>query len=287
MEAKRLIMQRVLLNCFHSNPQDGFIKSMPQEDAKAILNQSVQAADARPAFAHPEEKLGKIHYSWIISIFEKKPEAMKPLLFSILPESIGMGLCKYFHLTYTPFSISPVVRRYFSEQIYNEIDPQAIQPIAFLPSSPLNILTDLSKNDLVELIDFLALFDLAEEMRHIVDQKNLKKIYNCLSPKQQQYFRVCLHQKVKFTSPKLELELWHGDCKQLQEILHRRGIQRLGKALSGQHPDLLWHIFHILDTGRAAALQKNIPEKDTSGVAEVIIQQVTGTLNFLKKKSEP
>lgn len=287
MEAKTLIMQRLLLNRFHRNAEDGFLKKIPQDEVKAILNQNIHSQDIQELFIPARKKLSTIHYSWFIPIFEKISEAMRPLLISILPESVSMGLCKHFKEKHLPFSVSPAISDYFCGQVEKELDLQSILPMKFLPPSPLNALTELTKHDLVELIDFLALFDLAEEIKHIVDQKYLKQIYACLSPKKQKYLRVCLHQKVKFSAPKLSLEQWGGDCKKLEDILHRRGMQRLGTALVGQHEDLLKHIMLILDTGRAAIIQKIYAENKFSGISEMIIQQVVSALNFLNKKSQP
>lgn len=284
MEARSLIFQRVLLNYFHRDNQDPFLKSMPKEASKLILSQNVLSANPQLALISPEEKLRRIHYSWFIPLFKNIPEAMKPLIVSILPQNVALGICKYFKITYTPFSVSPIVRRFFARDLYQKVDPDFTMPIPFLPYSPLNPLADLSKQELIDVIDFLALFDLAEEMRHTVDQKNLKNLYLCLSPKKLQFLRVCMHQKVKFASASLELENWMGDCKKLSEILHRRGLYRLGTALVGQHPDLLWHINHSLDTGRASVLTKISLEHEASEAAGTIIQQVISTINFLKKK---
>jgi hypothetical protein len=128
--------------------------------------------------------------------------------------------------------------------------------------------------------------DLSESIRHIVDKNQLKAIYNCLSPRKQQFLRMCLHQKEKITAPKLEIGRWDGDKKKLEQILHKRGLLRLGKALCGQHPQFFWYITRTFDTGRGAALARYYQEEPIPEISPLLIQQVLSLINFLKLKDQ-
>jgi len=65
--------------------------------------------------------------------------------------------------------------------------------------------------------------------------------------------------------------------------LHRRGIMRLGYALSGQHPDFIWHLSHRLDIGRGRLLKKNNFKNEIAGVTMPLQQQVANIINFINK----
>jgi hypothetical protein len=145
----------------------------------------------------------------------------------------------------------------------------------------------LKKNELVKVMDFLGLYDLAHEMKRIVANKILKDIYACLNKEQQQFLRQCMHAKDNVMTPNLHLESWNGDKKVLMQLLHRRGISRMALALSGQHPDLIWHLAHILDTGRGELLQKTTQKAKVPSLSDAVGLQLENVLNTLFKRTNP
>ena len=157
-------------------------------------------------------------------------------------------------------------------------------PKTFLPKNELSVLTRISKDELVRMIDLLGIYDLTDETRTILDNKQIKAIYKCLTPTQRKFSNYCLHQREKIASSRLNLSNWNGDSDELQRRIHLRGIARLGKALSGQDEQLIWYIVHTLDTGRGHLLQKNIEKEAVPKVTPALSQQVLQTLNHLQKK---
>jgi hypothetical protein len=179
------------------------------------------------------------------------------------------------------------VKAYLQSSIYKNIpEIDRVMTLEYLPQSTLSVLASWTKFELVELIEFLGLHDLAEELRQVVDQKSLKNVYACLTPKEQKYLRFCMHHKSKLAPPSLGLDRWSGDCGKLKTALQSRGLIRLGKALSGEHPDFMWHLTHILDSGRGKALMKYYSKEPVGGVTALLAQQVLNLMNMLKKKSE-
>ena len=128
------------------------------------------------------------------------------------------------------------------------------------------------------------MYDLAEGIRHIVDRKKLKAIYLCLSHREQAFLRICLHKKEKLAAPKLDIDKWDGSREMLHRVLHRRGMLRLGKALSGQERHFVWHLVHLLDTGRGNIILQYYAEQPVAGVTPLLIQQVVSVINFIKPK---
>lgn len=277
---------RLMLNRVHKQSPDHFLKSLPQEDVKAIRSLEIQSDDLNAIFISPEEFFKQIHYSWLVPIIDNFPKDLHPTLLAALPEPISSGLKKIMDISISPISLAQPVKSFLLFSLYQKFKDKDIIPLTYLPPSPLAPLIELNKPELLNVIDFLGLHDLAEEIRQIVDQKVLKTIYHCLPPKKQKFLRTCLRQKEKLVTPKLGLEKWQGDCKKLEHMLHRRGLLRLGKALSGQHPHFIWHIVHFLDTGRGALLSQYISKEATPGVTPALIQQVINIININKQKSE-
>ena len=69
----------------------------------------------------------------------------------------------------------------------------------------------------------------------MLNTAKLKNIYLCLTPKELQFLRMCLHQKEKLVIPQMGLEQWNGEQKELHKLIHQKGLFRLGKALCGEH----------------------------------------------------
>lgn len=287
METKRLIMFRVLLNRFHPTTGDQFLKIVPREHVKEILNQKTLSQEVGTSLAQPIDFIQKIHFSWLISPIQKLPVELHSVVASSLPDPLSASISKYLKITPHEYSVSPPISSYLLKLLFDEIFPKEILPPDYLLPSPLTPLLQLNKSELTELIDFLGIFDLTEETRRIVQKQQLRDLYKCLGAKKVQFLRHCLNQKVKFTTPKLDLDKTKIDPKKLEDIIHRRGMARLGMALSGQQKDLIWHICHALDTGRAAIIQKHAAEEVKPSIAQLLSQQVISTLNFLKSKSSP
>lgn len=279
-------MLRVLLNHFHEGNSDLVLHHLPPEDVQQAVACKVAARDFSPAIAGAGEHLSSIHYTWLAPAFQEMPETLHPFVLAALPQPLASKLGEHLAKEPVDIELTEPMKGFFLDIFYNRFKDPQVLPLPFLPVTPLSTLGSCSKDQLVELIDFLGVYDLAEEIRQIIDKQVLKSLYLCLSPKKQEFLRLCLHHKDKLSAPKLELDDWEGDKKKLEIILHRRGLYRFGKALSGQHPHFLWHLTHKLDTGRGKALAKYYTENELPGVTPALAQQIFNVLNFLKKKSE-
>lgn len=286
MQAKSWILMRILLNRFHPKTAKEFLSLLPQDDAKQILSQNVITSDIDPIFVKPQEFLKNIHYSWVLPYVQKLPKHIQELLISALPNPLAAGLKKYLKISSTRVPMPKRASAFFVRKIYSQIQQPDVLAPEFLPKGNLSVLLDLSRKELVDLVDFLGLYDLAEEVRHIVDKKSLQTVYACLDNKKLQFVSMSLHQKSRFVVPKLDLQKWNGNCTELLHTLHERGLYRLGKALSGSHPDFLWHLSRRFDTGRGAILEKYYTKQASPGVTSALVQQVINVMNFLKQKSE-
>lgn len=281
MNKKGWMMLRILIN--HYNPKAGnaLLRFLPPSEAQQVMNQDIRSTDIMPILHQPQRLIEKMHYSWLQPIIEQLPEPLRPLAVAALTPRQAIYLQKYAN---PHFTLSAPIKTFFIHRIYHSLHAHDHLPLEYLPETELSSLVNWNKQRLVVLSDFLGLHDLASEIRHIVDRNQLRHFYDCLNSHQLAYLKICLHQKERIISPKLGIRPTKQDCAQLKQILHRRGLIRLAKALCGQHPDLAWYIAHTLDRGRGKILLQNYQTQVIPEITTVLKQQVTNLMNFLKNE---
>ncbi len=284
MTIKNPALFRVLLNRFHPHLDEKLLACLPKEESKQVLSETINAQDPIPFLTWPEDLIAHTHYSWLAPIIRKLPSSLRALTIAALPEPQSSKLHSFLHVASPPFQLASSIKKFFVNVFFREWSPKEIKPLSYLPESQLNPLLKLSKDDLVEFINLLAIYDLAEALRNIVDKKLLESIYHCLSGQQQEFLRFCLRNREKPTAPLLELNKWDGQQESFQHLMHRRGLLRFGKALCGESREFIWYLTHILDTGRGEALARHYKEKTVSKIHEQLNQQLLSVLNFLKNK---
>lgn len=286
MQMKSWVMLRVLLNKYHQKASDTLLKILPEEDAKGVI--SLNAYSNRPeiVLTQPEELIQNIHYSWLVDALKAIPKTIQEPILAALPSSNAAKLRQLLNLTTLPQReiLSSPAKTFLINTLYNHVKDHNVLPLEYLPQTELSVLVKLTKNQLVELIDFLAIYDLAESVRNIIDKDRIKKIYQHLSPSKIQFLRACLQQKERLSAASLKLEQWDGDWGKLEKILHGRGLIRLGNALCGQHPDFVWHLTHMLDIGRGTRLQANYSAKAIPQITPILAQQVLNLVNIITQK---
>lgn len=286
MHGKDKLMMRVLMNRFHLGAPDSFLAALPQEAAKQVLDQEVTSQSPAQVVVYPAELLkSTVHYSWLIPSLKELKMPLRSLLISSLPPETASILSG---MTESPLvkAPSPVVQNFLFTMLYEKLDFGNTLPSAFLPETSLSPLLELNKSEMIDLIDYLGIYDLAQELRQIVDKEIIKGVNSALSVKKQRFLKICLHQKEKISVAKLGLKNWKGNNQQLLRVLHRRGLLRLGGALSGQHPDFLWYITHRLDRGRGQILANSYSKKEIPVTSSSLALQVLGAINFIKKMGE-
>lgn len=283
MKPKASVFFKVLVNKFHPGITPAFFKSLPPDDVKQALSEVTSSQETSVVFTWPSLLISRTHYSWLVDPIQKIPRNMQNAVINALPESHAKGIKRLLKIEEQEINLTPNTKAFLLDQLYQQWNPEEALPYEYLPHSNLQELCQMSKKSLVEVIDLMAMYDLAEAVRHIVDKRNLKAIYLCLSSQKQQFLRLCLHNKEKLTAPKLDISKWNGNESRLNDILHRRGIFRFGKALCGQSQQFLWNIMHILDTGRGKAVYEYYHEEPIPGVTPILVQEVINVLNFLKE----
>jgi hypothetical protein len=280
------IFFRLLLNKHIPANQEARIALLSEEEQKEISLYPFTSKN--PALLlYPELAwLEHIHYSWLEESIKSFPGALLPALVLALPHELQKGLAKLKIATIAEESapFSPSVKNFILGHFYATWKDKDILPCKLLPESPLSPLLNCTKSELVKIVDMLAMHDLSEEVRHIVDKKILQAIIQTLTADQRKYLRSCLHQKSKIATLPLNAKEVYKDHKAFLTLLHRRGLKRFSLALFGSHPDFIWHIVHTFDTGRGKILLNSIPKEDVKQAAPVIQLEILQIIQLLKTK---
>jgi len=232
-----------------------------------------------------EPILDRVHWSWLVPQLKSKTLREQKLFLQVLPLAAKQGLRNELKHTISSKDKSPkedlreIGKKFLIEILTEGLmgTPITILPVYFLPPSPLSNLLNVQKNEIIRLIDFLALYDLITEIKQIVETKILKKIYSFLSKQEKQFLKqVALVPSYPFS--RLLLNKWDGTEQSLRTLLHKKGISRLGAALSTQHPDFIWYVCHQLDIGRGTSLAKIAETAVPSHIGTALIRQVAELL---------
>jgi hypothetical protein len=280
MNKKGWMMLRVLINRYNPAAGDALLKFLPKEEMQLVLDQEIRSTDLSPILHQPEKLIKQMHHSWLMPLLTKFPDRLLPILGAALHPEQAAGL----KISSPTLHIAQPVKTFMLNQLYYQLEADNHLPFDYLPETELSPLLKWTKSQLVMLINFLGLYDLAPEVRRIVNHQHLKNIYNCLTPKQFYYLKVCLQQKERLVVPKLGIDPSKNECEKLKQILHRRGLIRLGRALCGQHPDLVWYLSHKLDIGRGTFLMNEFKGNTVLNVTSVLKGQVLNLMNFLKSE---
>lgn len=214
-----------------------------------------------------------IHYSWFSEILEDYPNPVKPFFLAALTPEQSAGLQKMLSLEGKQ-TILPLLRPFLLQILRRAMLDVDLLPAQLLPPSALNQLLALNRRQLLHLIDFLGLHDLAADLRQVVDKELLKKIHQALTADQLQFLQYCSKQPLKWVPPKIGLVAWDGSKQQLNRLLHHRGLIRLARAVVQEDPSFRWHLVHHLDTGRAKIIQKEFYKKQESALLPYFKNQV-------------
>lgn len=285
MNTKSLMMLKVLLNRYHETKFKDFAGLLPAEENQALMGIQTDFNSPEAILWNADKKIAQIHYSWYVPLLKKIPPSEASWMLLSLPSITAAKVRNACQIPPQELKLSPFARSLASHYLWKLVESPEVAPIELIPQSSLSFLLDYPREDLMEVIDLLGVYDLAERVRHIVDKKRLKDIYTSLKPLEHKFLQMCLNQQEKSVVSPLNINDWNGDRKILRQKLHRRGLSRLGYALAGENQSFLWYFMRKLDIGRGTIIQncfedKKIPKK----VSAALAQQLLSLVNFRNKK---
>jgi hypothetical protein len=281
-------MLKVLMNKYHRDASgSALLNTLPMEIAKQVAEETTRSDAAAEAFVPFEEIIGTVHYSWFLEPLKEMPKPTRAILMNSLPSGHAEPLAEIFNTPSTPTTdLSPAVRSFLLSHLYEKIEGIGeVIPEAYLAPEPLQPLLALNRPMLLELFDLLGLYDLAVNVKKIVNKEKLEQINSCLSPLRRKFLNLLVSHPARLQISELDLTSWKGDGNKLNKILHRRGIIRVAKALSGSSQDFLWHVVHRLDTGRGDIIKRYYSE-EAMPISSVLTEQVLYIINVLTRKSQ-
>lgn len=273
-----MVLKAFLCGC-SPEKKDHLESFLPQSMKERLL--------AMPLFVKDKElergiSLEQIHWSWFIPTLKTYSAREQKLFLSALSPRVAENLSEELGLPSPPKEdLRDIGASFLKMTLLSHLigHQSRIIPPDYLPPSELNPLLRLTKKKLIRLIDFLSLYDLAAELRQIVETKILKKIYSLLSEEQKKFLKVAMTHKEPYPLPRLKLDKWDGSEDSLHLLLHKRGLARLGAALSTQDPDFTWYICHQLDIGRGNTLFKLCAAETNAHLSEGIVRQIEELLS--------
>ena len=283
MQAKGWMFFNVLANRYHSGSKEALLQYQPESETQEALKNDVSSQDISLATIPAKEKLKRIHYSWLLKNIEPLPNEFKELVLASLDKNQANSIREHLKVDGKKTLPEPVAQ-FIAKIFYDNYVGDASLPAAFLPSTPLSFLLTYDKEQLMELADHLGLYDLSHDIRQIVDKARLQKLFVALTPSMQKFLKVCLVQRDWLKVPPLPLGQWDGQRAALLKMIHQRGLERLGKALSGQSEELITHISCRLDTGRGAILKKNWTEEPLETAGPALEAQLLNLIKYIKTR---
>jgi hypothetical protein len=273
-----------------SSPQDrrsALLRCLSPELSKELEHLPTCSHDPRKGIEPLEEFLSQIHFSWLAPFLRSLPEnEIKLFLCCLTPEQIK-GLKQSLLLSNTLPSPTSIGKTYLKKTLFDQIADTELIPISCLPADPLNVLLELSSEELSSMIDLLSMHDLSIEIKHVIETTKLKQIHGLLSKAQMTFLKTLLHKKEPVSFKKMGLLNWKGDPEALRSMLLQRGINRIAKALYGRDPSLLWHVAHRLDSEKGQLLINLCTALDHPRASLLLSEQVIELINALKHNNPP
>lgn len=229
-----------------------------------------------------EDLLDRVHWSWFLPTLKSYAPEEQALFLSALDPSSAAHLSNEIPCKISTKELSAMGSAYLRHILLSSLigEHDRLIPRIFLPPSPLNQLLTLSKKELILLIDLLSMHDLAAELRQIVETKILKNIYSYLTEMERKFLKQVSLKPEPYALPRIGLDRWDGNREVLRITLHRRGLARLGVALSGEDPALVWYLCHQLDIGRGTALFKLCVRESSLTTIDAAAKQVEELLGY-------
>jgi hypothetical protein len=231
--------------------------------------------------------LDSVHYSWFIPSLKSFSEQDSKLFLEIFSKEKIDKLTKILNFSPSKKKIPPLGKEYLRSVLLESLFPEEKIPLPkeFLPLTSASPLLALSKENLLLLIDYLGLYDLAKEMKKLIDKEITNKIFSFLGKDKLFFVKKFLSYKEPFTSAPLEISSWDGRKSSLFTLLHKRGLNRFAKALAFQHPDFIWNLLHTLDIGRGNFVSKLLLPKPSPMVSGVLLSNILELISHLKLTS--
>lgn len=150
-------------------------------------------------------------------------------------------------------------------------------PISLLGDDKFLALTKASKEQLILLCRYLGLYDLVYEVKKVLRSSILKNLEKALTDDELSFLGVIQKERSVAHFMDIGLNHWDGNVEILLDVLFKRGINRLAKALYMSSDALVWYITHTLDKTTALTLSDLRFDLKNPQIIEGLREQVFNT----------
>jgi len=275
---------KTLVAFFHKGNEDELLRYLTEEDQKVVAESELNGSRTLQGLLPSEKELKGIHFSWILPTIKRYPEELQPFFIGALPAPIPKQLQKYDPSLPEAKALSPLLGRFFNGLLHKAVTKEERTPLSFIPENELSPLLQCSKKELIQIIDFLGLWDIVAEYKQIIDRRHLKSLIGNLSADEKEFLQNSLKSQPPPIIAPLPLHALNGNSEKLRSLLHRRGLSRFGIALSGRPEGMIWQITRTLDSGRAKILSKQFQAEKSKETTSLMTSQLITVINFLKSR---
>jgi len=221
--------------------------------------------------------------SWIAPKLRAFSHQEVRLFTSSLSETQRIAVKKQLLLSNHTLSLGPLAIQFLQSHLISLLtqDIPDLLPLSCLPDSPLNVLIHIPLPKLLFLISLWGMHDVAPEIKQIIDTVKLRALASALSKEQVAYAKLLAQKKEPVMFKRLGLITWDGNVDLLQALIFQRGLNRLGKALYGANPSILWYIVHRFEVKTGEELQHFTKPLEHSAAHEVLLEQLTSLISHL------
>lgn len=150
-------------------------------------------------------------------------------------------------------------------------------PLSLLGSDKFLVLTTASKGQLMLLCRYLGLYDLIYELKRVLRGAILKNLEKALTNDELSFLSLIQKERSVAHFMDIGLNHWDGNVEVLLDVLLKRGINRLAKALYTSSDALVWYITHTLDKNTAFTLSELRCDLKNPQMVEGLREQVFNT----------
>lgn len=272
---EREVLHRLLTHAF---PEDyeSYFDFFESEEREALSKLRPMESELKLKLQSPLEVFHKIHYSWFMAPLEQLSKPLIEQALSLFSPEQKKKIAKFKGFKKSKSVAFDHLKDFLVVYLLQEIGIDQICPISFLPDSAHLGLLNLSKEQLVLLIEHLGLCEIAQASKKIVDPKVLSKMMKALKTSQRKPF-IEAREMNEPKSPSLhDFHSALKDLKTFQVYIEKKGIERLARGLVFEHPSFIWYLAHHLDRGRGQELLKNarrfLPNPYTSFYQKQLIE---------------
>ena len=263
MSTKASMLTKSLVQHFFPKPMESLVSYAQEEYRTQLLELPSVVIKQEYLCPSAETLLSTIHYSWFLEPLKDYPKSIQQILIHTTSPETQKKLCSLLEVESTSTCASFFQRYLQNKFVAHFYDNPNLVPYHYLPETELTPLLEMSKENIVKLIDLLPIYDLAKEIPKILNKETLTIIEHSLSTRQKHFLNHCMKNASTIETKGSPLTNACENIEQFRYKLHLQGLNRLGTVLIERGHSFIWHLTHKLDTGRGKKI-----------------------LNFLNKKSD-